>query len=127
VSIAYLDTHVAVYLHDGLVEELSREAKRQIEGNDLLISPMVFLEFDYLFRRKRLSAGAEEIYRNLNADFGISLCSVPFARVVWSALNTDWTQDPFDRLIVAQAAANQRAPLITRDKLIRQNYNQAVW
>ena len=126
-SIAYLDTHVAVYLHDGLVEKLSNEAKRQIEGNDLLISPMVFLEFEYLFRRKRLSAGAEEIYRNLNADFGVSLCSVPFARVAWEALNTGWTQDPFDRIIVAQAAANQRAPLITRDELIRMNYNQAVW
>jgi PIN domain nuclease of toxin-antitoxin system len=127
VSIAYLDTHVAVYLHDGLVEKLSREAKRQIEGNDLLISPMVFLEFDYLFRRKRVSAGAEEIYRNLNADFGVSLCSVPFARIAWEALNTGWTQDPFDRIIVAQAAANHRAALITRDELIRENYNQAVW
>jgi PIN domain nuclease of toxin-antitoxin system len=127
VSIAYLDTHVGVYLHDGLVEKLTKEAKRQIEGNDLLISPMVFLELDYLFRRKRVSAGAEEIYRNLNADFGVSLCSVPFARIAWAALSIGWTQDPFDRLIVAQAAANHRAPLITRDELIRQNYNQAVW
>jgi PIN domain nuclease of toxin-antitoxin system len=127
VSIAYLDTHVAVYLHDGAVEELSKEAKRQIEGNDLLISPMVFFEFDYLFRRKRVSAGAEEIYRNLNADFGVALCSVPFARVTWEALNTGWTNDPFDRLIVAQAIANHRAPLITRDRLIRQNYTQAIW
>jgi PIN domain nuclease of toxin-antitoxin system len=127
VSIAYLDTHVAVFLHDGLVEKLSSEAKRQIEGNDLLISPMVFLEFDYLFQRKRINTGAEEIYRNLNADFGVSLCSVPFARIVWEALKNGWTQDPFDRLIVAQAAANRRATLITRDELIRENYNQAVW
>ncbi len=126
-SVAYLDTHVAVFLHGGLVEELSSEAKRQIEGNDLLISPMVFLEFDYLFRRKKIRVGAEEIYKNLNADFGVSLCSVPFARIAWAALNTDWTQDPFDRLIVAQAASNHRAPLITRNRLIRQHYNQAVW
>jgi len=35
----------------GQLAELSDEAKRVVESNDLLISPMVLLEFDYLFLR----------------------------------------------------------------------------
>ena len=124
---AYLDTHTAVLLHSGITEELANEGRKQIEGSNLLISPMVLLELEYLFKRKRIGVDARTTYTNLNADFGVELCSIPFARVAWEAINIIWTEDPFDRIIVAQAAANQRAPLITRDKLIRQNYNQAVW
>ncbi len=51
---AYLDTHVAIWLYDGLAEKLSPSAKKQIDGNDLLISPMVLLEFQYLYDRKRV-------------------------------------------------------------------------
>jgi PIN domain nuclease of toxin-antitoxin system len=88
---------------------------------------MVLLELEYLFKRGRIGVDARTTYTNLNADFGVELCSIPFARVAWEAINIIWTEDPFDRIIAAQAAAHQRAPLITRDKLIRQNYNQAVW
>jgi PIN domain nuclease of toxin-antitoxin system len=47
--------------------------------------------------------------------------------VALEAIDVDWTTDPFDRLIVAQAIANSNAKLITRDRLIRKNYPQAVW
>ena len=69
-SVAYLDTHVAVFLHDGLLEELSSEAKRQIEASDLLISPMVFLELEYLFERQRITVDAKEMFTILSNDFG---------------------------------------------------------
>jgi PIN domain nuclease of toxin-antitoxin system len=127
VSVAYLDTHIAVYLHDGLVEELTSEAKRQIEANDLLISPMVFFEFDYLFQRKRIGIDAITMAATLNASFGVELCRLPFAAVVLESLKLTWTSDPFDRLIVAQAIANQGAMLITRDRLVRQKYPNAIW
>ena len=126
-SVAYLDTHIAVFLYDGLIEELSNEAKRFIESNDLLISPMVVLEFDYLFRRKKISIGAKTLYATLSATFGIGLCALPFARVADEAVDVDWTTDPFDRLIVAQASANHGARLITRDRMIRKHYHNAVW
>jgi PIN domain nuclease of toxin-antitoxin system len=126
-SIAYLDTHAAIFLHDGLLEEFSGEAKRQIESNDLLISPMVLLEFSYLLKRKKINAEANALLASLGALFGVGLCSVPFASVMHEALNIDWTEDPFDRLIVAQAQANQQAKLITRDRLIRRNYANAIW
>jgi PIN domain nuclease of toxin-antitoxin system len=126
-SIAYLDTHVAVFLHDGLIEEFSSEAKHQIEANDLLLSPMVLLEFQYLFKRKKVGVDARAIFTALTTSFGVTLCPFPFASIAHEALDMDWTQDPFDRMIVAQAAANHQAKLITRDRLIRQNYSNAIW
>jgi PIN domain nuclease of toxin-antitoxin system len=126
-SIAYLDTHVAVFLHDGLIEEFSSEAKRQLEANDLLISPMVLLEFGYLFKRKKIGVDAKAVFTALNTSFGVALCPFPFTGIAHEALDVDWTQDPFDRLIVAHARVNHQAKLITRDKLIRQNYGNAVW
>jgi len=127
VSVAYIDTHVAVYLHDGLTVELSNDVKRQIEANDLLLSPMALLELDYLFRRKKIGVGAEAMFATLNASFGVALCQYPLAQVAHEALSIAWTMDPFDRLIVAQASANHGAMLITRDRLIRRNYSNAVW
>ena len=64
-SVAYLDTHAAVFLHDGLIEEFSIEARRRLEANDLLISPMVLLEFDYLFQRRKIAIGARALFQVL--------------------------------------------------------------
>ena len=124
---AYLDTHVAVWLHDGLVERLSQAARREIEANDLLISPMVLLELQYLRERKRIRVETQELFAYLNATFGVGLCTFPFPAVALEALSVRWTADPFDRIIVAQAAANRAAALITADAQIRRNYEQAVW
>jgi PIN domain nuclease of toxin-antitoxin system len=127
VSVAYLDTHAAVFLHDGLIEEFSMEAMRQLEANDLLISPTVLLEFDYLFQRKRIGIGARPLFAAISASFDVRLCDLSFGKIADEALDIQWTMDPFDRLIVAHARANRGAPLITRDRLIRKNYCAAVW
>ena len=126
-SAAYLDTHVAVFLHDGLTEELSIEAKRLVEANDLLISPMVFLEFEYLYQRKKIGVSARTLFTAINAAFGVVLCQFPFTAIAYEALDMRWTTDPFDRLIVAHASANRESVLITRDRPIRQNYHNARW
>ena len=127
VSTAYLDTHVAVYLHDGLIEELSSQAKRHIEENDLVISPIVLLELEYLFTRKRISIDSKSMWATLATTFGIAVCPFPFAGIVHESLDLHWTTDPFDRLIVGHARANASSPLITRDRLIRRHYQNAVW
>lgn len=124
---AYLDTHVAVWLHDGLVERLSAAARDAIEANDLLISPMVLLEFQYLRERKRIRVDAAELFAYLNATFGVALCTFPFPAVAQEALSVSWTADPFDRIIVAQASSNRGAALITADTQIRKHYERAVW
>jgi PIN domain nuclease of toxin-antitoxin system len=126
-SFAYLDTHIAVFLHDGLIEKLTKPAKREIEASDLLISPVVLLELEYLFKRKRIGIPPREIYHTIHVDFGIRMCGLPFAKVVDVAIDVDWTSDPFDRMIVAQAKASRDSPLITKDQLIRERYPRAVW
>ena len=124
-SSVYLDTHAAVFLHAGELERLGTEGKRQIENNDLLISPMVLLEMNYLYESKKIRYTAKEIYAVLNAAFGISLCPIPFSDVMLQSLDLTWTRDPFDRIIVAQAQVNQNAALITRDRTL--HIKGCVW
>lgn len=127
IVIAYLDTHVAVWLHAGMVERLSARAKRLIDANDLLISPMVLLEFQYLHDRKRIGIAPVSLYSDLTSDFGVLLCNFPFPAIAMEALTISWTSDPFDRIIVAHAKANREAPLITADTAIRRHYHHAMW
>ena len=54
------------------------------------------------------------------------VAKTPLVDVVSVASALTWTRDPFDRLIVATAAADS-APLLTRDKLIRRHYRNASW
>lgn len=122
----YLDTHVAVWLYEGDRTKLSRAVTEQIQRDTLLVSPAVLLEIEYLHERKRLTVGGSVIIRALSRDIGLSICELTFAAVADSALDLKWTRDPFDRLIVAQAAAND-APLLTKDAKIRRHYKRAVW
>jgi PIN domain nuclease of toxin-antitoxin system len=127
VSVTYLDTHVAVWLHDGLVAKLTRAAKREVERSELRVSPIVLLELDYLYLRGKLRLNAQTIYANLDGTFGVSMCPLPFSAVIMQAMACGWTQDPFDRIIVGHAWANQSSRLITADTLIREHYPPAVW
>lgn len=125
--IAYLDTHIAAWLYAGLTERLSLAAKRKIEECDLLISPMVLLELQYLFDRKRVSVEPVPLCTYLRVTFGVEICSYPFPAVALAALSNSWTTDPFDRLIVAHAIASGNSVLITADTHIRKHYAASVW
>ncbi|MFN7924577.1 MAG: PIN domain-containing protein [Bryobacteraceae bacterium] len=126
-SICYLDTHVAVWLHDGLGHKLTRASKKVIEASEIRISPMVYLEFDYLHRRGRIRQGAASLYANLRSTLDVVLCPFSFPAVAHAATQFDWTSDPFDRIIVAHAKANGQSPLVTADETIRSHYRNAVW
>lgn len=126
-SVVYLDTHVAVWLQEGDVEQLSQAAKDAIETCHLLISPMVYLEFDYLFKRRRVRSTASKVFADLTTQFGVTLCNHSFAAVATEATEIDWVTDPFDRIIVAQSMANPKSRLVTADELIRSRYKRAVW
>jgi len=43
------------------------------------------------------------------------------------ARTLNWTRDPFDRLITGEAMAVPDALLVTRDSVIRENFDRAVW
>jgi PIN domain nuclease of toxin-antitoxin system len=106
---------------------MTRAAMREVDASDLLISPMVYLEMSYLFRRRRCVTSAPEMYANLGGTLGVTLCTLPFPMIALLAAECEWTGDPFDRLIVANAQANQNARLITADETIRQHYPNAIW
>ncbi len=125
-EVTYLDTHVVAWMYGGEFEKLSKAAAEEIQRSDVVISPMVILELQYLFEIGRAGAPASRVVETLTRTIGLSVCSLPFAKVVESALHQKWGRDPFDRLIVAHASAND-APLITKDEKIRRHYKRAVW
>ncbi len=122
----YLDTHVIVWLYAGLTEKLSRKAIELIEDNDICISPIVKLELCYLQEIERIRPSAQEIIRHLQTQIGLSICDTPFEEVVNKALAFNWTRDPFDRLIAANATCTHMR-LLTKDETIRKHIKLAVW
>jgi PIN domain nuclease of toxin-antitoxin system len=122
----YLDTHVLLWLHAGLLDRFTARGIRLLEQNDLLISPCVKLELQYLFEIGRTTVPAAGIVDGLDGQIGLIVCDLPFALVVNRAVALDWTRDPFDRLISAQALC-RGIPLLTKDKSIRRRVKLAVW
>ena len=122
----YLDTHVVIWLYQKDEQRISRLARELIESSDLLVSPMVLLELEYLFETGRARARAAEVYDYLHHTIQIGVCSKPFAAVARKSIGMKWTRDPFDRLITAQAALDE-SPLLTKDDTIRTHYPDAVW
>jgi PIN domain nuclease of toxin-antitoxin system len=126
-EVTYLDTCVVVWLFGGETDKLSKAAAAGIgEAEDILVSPAVVLELQLLHEIKRAKTTARKVIERLSAEIGLAVCRLPFASVVEHALDQAWTRDPFDRLIVAHARAND-ASLITRDERIRRHYRRSVW
>jgi len=122
----YLDTHVVVWLYAGKVEKLSEQAKELINGHEVFISPVVRLELQYLFEIQRTTDEANEIVFDLSDRIGLKICDKSFNTIVSGALDFSWTRDPFDRIIVANAAINNNI-LVTKDQNILENYEKAMW
>jgi len=126
VETIYLDTHVVVWLFSGEVNKLSSKVLELIEECELLISPMVVLELEFLHEIGRLNYKHNEILSSLEESIGLKVCNFSFATVVKESTKQSWTRDPFDRLIVANAICNSSV-LLSRDRKIRENYSKAVW
>lgn len=123
----YLDTHILVWLYQDGAARLTPEGIRAIEtAEQLLISPMVELELSYLHEISRINRKASVILDCLRRNIGLETCPQPFAAVIGSALTLNWTRDPFDRIIVAQAA-HRKSPLLTADQNILKHYATAIW
>lgn len=125
-AIAHLDTHVVVWLYAGAVEKIPGVVRDRLETDELLISPAVVLELQYLFEIRRVTEPASAVVTDLEGRLGLRVSDTPFHDVVAVAVGLTWTRDPFDRLIVAQALA-ERAPLVTADSSIRKHFEAAVW
>ncbi len=126
-SVIYLDTHVAAWLYAEGASGVPPAAVAQLDqADDLRISPMVRLELQYLYEIDRVRQPALTVLDALESGIGLAVCSAPFPAVLREAEFQTWTRDPFDRLIVAQAALAQ-APLLTKDDTIHAHYPNAVW
>ena len=125
--IAYLDTQALVRLALGRPRLIGREASRLIQRAELLISPMVLVELEYLHEIGRLRVRSRDIYTKAEHELGLKLCEIPFAAIAGAAIDETWTSDVFDRIIVANARVNGLAPLISADENIAQHYPRAVW
>ena len=122
----YLDTHVVVWLFSGEIDKLSDKAREIIEASELLISPMVVLELEFLYEIGRLRYQHNAIITSLSQSIDLKVCPLPFVTVAEESTKHNWTRDPFDRLIVANAICNDSV-LLSRDRKIQDNYHMAVW
>ena len=125
--IAYLDTDVVLWLAAGKVNRLSSVARGLVNKADLLLSPMAFLELEYLHESGRTKFPARDLLKKVSHETNLSLCEIPFSAIVSAALDEKWTRDLFDRLIVANAKANGFAWLISADEEIARHYPRTVW
>ncbi|SFV88339.1 hypothetical protein MNB_SUP05-SYMBIONT-7-270 [hydrothermal vent metagenome] len=121
----HLDTHIAIWLYYGEVQKIKRQLDT-LQKNDLVVSQIVRLELQYIYEIERIRHNPDTIIRTLQKDFGLKETNPDNILTTNFAININWTRDVFDRLIVASAMADD-AQLMTKDKTILTNFNQAVW
>ena len=125
--IAYLDTHIVLWLAAGKVNRLSSKARGLLDRSELLLSAIAFLEFEYLHELGKTKFPARDLLEKVSHETNLRLCDLPFPLIAAAALDETWTRDPFDRLIVANAKANGFAWLISADEEMRKHYPRTVW
>ncbi len=126
-SLTYLDTHVVCWLFEADFDRFSQPALYEIERCELFISPIVDLELQYLFEIGRITENSDTIIAHPAAEIDLRVGTVPFQQVIRKAKSVNWTRDPFDRIISAEALCFDNARLVTKDLTIRQNLENAVW
>jgi PIN domain nuclease of toxin-antitoxin system len=122
----YLDTHIVVWLYAGLLGKFNQSVKTILNENEILISPIVRLELQFLYEIGRVIVPANAIVADLSDRIGIRVCEKDFNAVVSQAMTFTWTRDPFDRVIVANARLNENI-LISKDQNILEHYAHARW
>ena len=121
----FLDTHVVLWLY-AEPQRVPAAVGARLDGDDLVISPMVRLELAFLCEIGRVMDEAASVLGVLEHDLDLCVHVDGWARAAEAAAYLSWTRDPFDRLIAAHALV-YAAPLCTRDRTIRDNYRHAFW
>ena len=85
------------------------------------VSPVSFLEIQFLAEVGRLSVRNPEFTNAVMNDTRFTVDDIPIMSLVRHALRLDWTRDPFDRLLVANSFA-RRVAFCTTDRGIRSNH-----
>lgn len=122
----YLDTHVVVWLYSGLTDKLSELAKSLINDNEIYISAIVRLELQYLYEIKRITHQPDTIIAELSEQIELQICNKSFNQIISMSLAINWTRNPFDRIITANAQIGNNI-LLSKDGNILNNYTCAKW
>lgn len=85
------------------------------------VSPVSFLEVQFLAEVGRLGVAMNEFTTAVHGDPRFLVDDVPFVNLIQQALPLEWTRDPFDRLLAAHSAA-RRKPLCSVDREIRTHH-----
>jgi PIN domain nuclease of toxin-antitoxin system len=125
-AMIYLDTHVVVWLYAGLTTRLRPAVRALLNAHDLAISPMVLLELQYLHETGRTTEPGGTVVQDLSRRIGLRVYEEPFEHIMALAVQQTWTRDPFDRIIIGQAALHQTT-LVTKDRTMRKHYPHAFW
>ncbi len=124
-AVVHLDTHVVMWLFAGDRRRL-KPVWKTLDRSDLVLSPMAVVELQFLYEIGRAKSPAEEVLAALVERVGLRVSDAPFAHVALAALEQSWTRDPYDRIIVANAAF-ERKRLVTSDESILAHYSRAIW
>lgn len=122
----YLDTHAVVWLYQKDRDRFTAHGQALIDSEELLISPIVELEIEYLFEIEKVRERSSVVLDYLRAQIGLKIPESSFIDIIRKAGTMKWTRDPFDRIITATAAL-QNLPLMTKDRTIHTHYPKAVW
>ncbi|MFV1958844.1 MAG: type II toxin-antitoxin system VapC family toxin [Planctomycetota bacterium] len=125
-AVIHLDTHVVAWLYAGRADLFPPSVRARLERDELAVSPMVLLELQYLYEAGKTNEPPALVVDALWRILEVRISTLSFERVVTASLAFDFTRDPFDRLITAQAAVAE-VSLITKDRGIRAFYARAVW
>lgn len=122
----HLDTHVVLWLAQRAESKLGADARRMIARNERAVSPVVLLELELLHEIGRLKASPDDVLSAIRSRMTLAISRTPLIEIVERSRVLSWTRDPFDRLIVANAMADEAA-LATSDGHILDNFKNAVW
>lgn len=122
----HIDTHAAIWLYEGTLDRFTNKGKSLLEENQIIISPMAVLELEFLNEIKRIKVSSTIIINELQKSINLHISEAKFIEIINISRTYNWTRDPFDRLIVANAAIDT-APLLTKDKHVHKMCDCAVW
>lgn len=89
------------------------------------VSPVSFLELQFLTEVGRLEARTSELAAAIGRDPRFVVDEVSLVSLIDQAIPLSWTRDPFDRLLAAHSEA-RRAPLCTLDRRMRAEHGLIV-
>ncbi len=125
-SIVFLDTHVVIWLYSGQLDLFNPRALKLINEKQLCISHITRLEIMYLKEIGRVKVDPSVIIDSLVNEIGLTFSENRIERIVTQAIYLNFTGDPFDRIIVADASINNSI-IISKDENIKKHYKNTFW